>query len=380
MKIENLTSEQQMFREAFRQFIEREISPFYQTWEDAGLVSRAVWQKAGAQGFLSMDVPEVYGGGGASDFRFNAVVTGELARAGASGVGFSIHNDMVVPYLRDLGDEEQKQRWLPKLASGELIGAVAMTEPDTGSDLAAVRTTAERRADHYLLNGQKTFISNGILNDLVVVVAKTNPAAGARGISLLVVERGMEGYERGRNLEKVGLHAQDTAELFFRDVRVPFTNLLGEENRGFAYLMQKLAQERLAIAIAAVAAAEAALAQTVAYAKQRTAFGKPIGSFQHSRFKLAEMQTEVEIGRVFVDDCIRLHNEGVLTAEKAAMAKWWTTDLQVRLVDQCVQLHGGYGYMLEYPIARAYVDARAQRIYGGTNEIMKEVIGRGMGL
>lgn len=380
MKIENLTSEQQMFREAFRQFIEREILPFYQTWEEAGVVSRAVWQKAGVQGFLCMDVPEVYGGGGASDFRFNAIVTGELARAGASGVGFSIHNDMVVPYLRDLGDEEQKQRWLPKLATGESIGAVAMTEPNTGSDLAAVQTTAERRADHYLLNGQKTFISNGILNDLVVVVAKTNPAAGARGISLLVVERGMDGYERGRNLEKVGLHAQDTAELFFRDVRVPFTNLLGEENRGFAYLMKKLAQERLAIAIAAVAAAEAALAQTVAYVKQRTAFGKPVGSFQHSRFKLAEMQTEVEIGRVFVNDCVRLHNERALTAEKAAMAKWWTTDLQVRLVDQCVQLHGGYGYMLEYPIARAYVDARAQRIYGGTNEIMKEVIGRGMGL
>ena len=287
---------------------------------------------------------------------------------------------MVVPYLRDLGSEAQKRRWLPRLAQGEAIGAVAMTEPNTGSDLAAVQTRAERQGDYYLVNGQKTFISNGILNDLVIVVAKTNPAAGARGISLLVVERGMEGYERGRNLEKVGLHAQDTAELFFRDVEIPMGNLLGEENRGFVYLMRGLAQERLAIAISAMAAAEAALAQTIAYIKERTAFGKPIGSFQHSRFKVAEMQTEVEIGRVFVDDCIRLHNEGKLTAERAAMAKWWSTDLQVRVVDDCVQLHGGYGYMLEYPIARAYVDARAQRIYGGTNEIMKEVIGRGLGL
>lgn len=380
MKVENLTAEQQMFRDAFHDFVAREIVPNYRQWEDAGIVPRELWRKAGAQGFLCMDVPEAYGGGGAEDYRFNALVVEELARAGASGVGFSVHNDMVVPYLRDFGDEAQKQRWLPRLASGEWIGAVAMTEPGTGSDLAAVQTTARRQDDHYLLNGQKTFISNGLLNDLVVVVAKTNPAAGARGISLLVVERGMEGYERGRNLEKVGLHAQDTAELFFQEVRVPLANLLGEENRGFGYLMRKLAQERLAIAISAVAAAEAALEQTVAYVKERTAFGKPVGSFQNSRFRLAEMQTEVEIGRVFVDDCIRLHNEGALTADKAAMAKWWTTDLQVRVVDHCMQLHGGYGYMLEYPIARAYVDARAQRIYGGTNEIMKEVIGRGMGL
>lgn len=380
MKTENLTAEQQMFREAFRHFVEREILPHYQAWEDVGIVPRALWEEAGKQGFLCMDVPEVYGGGGAEDFRFNAIVTDELARAGASGVGFSIHNDMVVPYLRDLGNEAQKRRWLPQLASGKAIGAVAMTEPNTGSDLAAVQTTAERNGDHYLLNGQKTFISNGILNDLVIVVAKTNPGAGSRGISLLAVERSMEGYERGRNLEKVGLHAQDTAELFFRDVHVPADNLLGEENQGFAYLMRALAQERLVIAIGAMAAAEAALAQTVTYIKERTAFGKPVGSFQNSRFKVAEMQTEVEIGRVFVDDCIRLHNESALTAEKAAMAKWWTTDLQGRVIDQCVQLHGGYGYMLEYPIARAYVDARAQRIYGGTNEIMKEVIGRGMGL
>jgi long-chain-acyl-CoA dehydrogenase len=352
-----------MFRDAFRSFVAREIVPYHPQWEEAGIVAREVWRKAGAQGFLCMDVPQAYGGGGVEDFRYNALVVEELARAGASGVGFSVHNDMVVPYLRDLGDEEQKRRWLPKLASGEWIGAVAMSEPNAGSDLAAVQTTAVPHGDHYLLNGQKTFISNGILNDLVVVVAKTKADAGARGVSLLVVERGMEGYE-----------------LFFRDVRVPAANLLGQENEGFRYLMQKLAQERLAIAIAAVAAAEAALAQTVAYCRQRTAFGRPIGSFQNSRFRLAEMQTEVEIGRVFVDHCILLHNERRLTSEKAAMAKWWTTDMQVQVIDQCVQLHGGYGYMLEYPIARAYIDARAQKIYGGSNEIMKEVIGRALDL
>jgi long-chain-acyl-CoA dehydrogenase len=380
VKRENLTAEQQMFREAFRQFVQREITPHYRTWEEEGIVPRELWLKAGSQGFLCMDVPETYGGGGAADFRFNAIVTAELARAGATGVGFSIHNDMVVPYIRDFGSEEQKRRWLPRLASGAAIGAVAMTEPNTGSDLAAVQTTAERQGDQYLLNGQKTFISNGVLNDLVIVVAKTNVAAGARGISLLVVEREMDGYERGRTLEKIGLHAQDTAELFFRDVRVPATNLLGEENRGFAYLMQKLPQERLAIAVSAIAAADATLNATVAYVKDRVAFGQPIGSFQNSRFRIAEMATEVEIGRVFVDDCLHLHNRGDLTPEKAAMAKWWTTELQGRVVDQCVQLHGGYGYMLEYAVARAYLDARAQRIYGGTNEIMKEVIGRGMGL
>jgi long-chain-acyl-CoA dehydrogenase len=380
MHEEILDPEHLMFRDAFRAFVAREIVPHYADWEQVGQVSREVWRKAGAAGYLCIDVPTRYGGGGVSDFRYNALIIEELARANASSVGFGIHNDMVVPYIRDFGSEKQKERWLPNLANGSWIGAVAMTEPNTGSDLAAITTYAEAVDDGYVLNGQKTFISNGILNDLVVVVARTKPGAGARGLSLLVVERGMRGYERGRRLEKVGLRAQDTAELFFRDVHVPATNLLGEENQGFNYLMQKLAQERLAIAVGAVASAAAALSDTVSYCKQRMAFGQPIGSFQHSRFVLAELQTEVELGETFIDRCVLLHNEGRLTPETAAMAKWWATDMQVRLIDRCVQLHGGYGYMLEYPIARAYLDARAQKIYGGTNEIMKEVIGRAMGL
>lgn len=379
MQASLLTDEHVMFRDAFRRFVEREVVPYHGEWEKVGCVSREVWRKAGEQGFLCVDVAEEYGGMGVRDFRYNAIVIEELARAGASGVGFSIHSDMVVPYITTFGNEAQKGRWLPKLVRGEMVAAVAMSEPNTGSDLAGVQTTAIRQGDYYVLNGQKTFISNGLLNDLVVVVAKTRPEAGGRGVSLLVVERGMAGYERGRRLEKVGLQAQDTAELYFRDVRVPAENLLGEENQGFVYLMRNLAQERLAIAVLAVAAAETALEHTIGYCRQRTAFGQPIGTFQNSRFKLAEMRTEVEIGRVFIDHCILLHNEGALTAEKAAMAKWWATDMQVRLIDECVQLHGGYGYMLEYPIAKAYLDARAQKIYGGTNEIMKEIIGRSMG-
>jgi alkylation response protein AidB-like acyl-CoA dehydrogenase len=375
---DELTPELRMFRDAFRRFVAAEVTPYYEQWEADGCVSRAVWEKAGAQGFLCLDVPEAYGGGGVDDYRYNAIVIAELARAGAPGVAFSVHSDMVVPYIRDHGDEEQKRRWLPPMARGELIGAVAMSEPNTGSDLAAIQTSALRDGDGYLLNGQKTFISNGLLNDLVIVVARTAPGTGARGLTLLVVERGMPGYERGRRLEKLGMHAQDTAELFFRDVRVPLANRLGQENHGFRYLMQGLAQERLAIAIAAVAAAGAALEQTIAYTQQRTAFGQPIAAFQNTRFRLAEMHTEVELGRVFIDHCLQLHNQRRLTAEKAAMAKWWATDMQVRVVDACLQLHGGYGYMLEYPIARAYRDARAQKIYGGTNEIMKEVIGRAL--
>jgi long-chain-acyl-CoA dehydrogenase len=378
MQDDLLTGELRMFRDAFRRFVAAEIVPHYRQWEQDGVVSRSLWERAGAQGFLCPDVPEEYGGGGVHDFRYNAIIVEEIARAGAPGVAFSVHNDMVVPYIRDHGDEAQKRRWLPGMARGALIGAVAMTEPDTGSDLAAIQASAVREGDCYRLNGQKTFISNGLLNDLVVVVARTEPGGGARGLSLLVVERDMPGYERGRRLEKLGLHAQDTAELFFRDVRVPVANRLGEENEGFRYLMHGLAQERLAIAIAAVASAEAALEQTVAYTRQRLAFGQPVASFQNSRFRLAEMQTEVELGRVFVDHCLLLHNERRLTAEKAAMAKWWTTAMQLRVIDGCLQLHGGYGYMLEYPIARAYRDARAQTIYGGTNEIMKEVIGRAL--
>ncbi|WP_448541946.1 acyl-CoA dehydrogenase family protein [Roseiflexus sp.] len=372
--------EHDLFRAAFRAFVEREIAPFHAEWERAGAVPRDLWQAAGRQGFLCMDVPEEYGGAGARDYRFNVVIGEELWRAGATGPGFVLHTDIVVPYITNYGTPEQRQRWLPRCVSGECITAIAMTEPGAGSDLAAIRTTARRDGDAYLLNGQKTFISNGILNDLVIVAAKTNPEAGHKGISLLVVERDMPGYERGRRLEKIGLHAQDTAELFFHNVRVPCDHLLGEEGQGFRYLMEQLPRERLAIAVGAVAAAEAALEQTIRYCREREAFGRPIGALQSVRFTLAELVTEVQIGRVFVDQCVLALNRGELTAETAAMAKWWTTELQQRVVHACLQLHGGYGYMREYPIARAFMDARVQTIYGGTTEIMKEIIGRSLKL
>jgi alkylation response protein AidB-like acyl-CoA dehydrogenase len=374
--------EHAMFREAFRHFVAKEIVPYNEQWERDGIVSRELWLKAGEQGFLGLQVPEEYGGVGVSDFGYSAIVAEELARAGVSsaGMGMGLHNDIVLPYLLRYATEEQKQRWLPRMCSGELITAIAMSEPNTGSDLASISTTAQCKVDHYLLNGQKTFITNGILSDVVIVVAKTDPEKRHKGISLLVVERGMPGFQRGRKLEKMGLKAQDTAELFFEDVEVPVKNLLGEEGKGFYYLMSKLPEERLNVAIGAVAACEVALEITLEYCKERTAFGQPIGSFQNSRFKLAEMQTEIEIARVFVDRCIEELNAGELSAETAAMAKWWTSDLQKRVLDQCVQLHGGYGYMLEYPIARAYLDARVQSIYAGTNEIMKEIIGRSMGV
>ena len=376
-----LTEEHRMFREAFRKFAEREIVPHQEQWEKDGIVSREVWQKAGAAGFLCMDVPEEYGGLGVKDYRYHVIVAEELARVGEAGAGFALHTDMIVPYITNFGSEAQKARWLPGLVSGDLIASVAMSEPNTGSDLQGVQTTAVKSPDgsHYTVNGQKTFISNGILNDLVVVVAKTDPDQGARGISLIVLERGMEGYERGRNLDKIGMRSQDTAELYFKDVKVPAENLLGQEGHGFYYLMQGLPQERLAIAVGAIAAAEVALEQTMQYCQERTAFGRPIGKFQNSRFKLAEMKTEVEVGRVFADHSVMLHNEGKLTVDKAAMAKWWLTELEWRVIDQCLQLHGGYGYMMEYPIAKHFINARAQRIYGGTNEIMKEIIGRSLG-
>ena len=373
------TEEHKMFRDAFRRFVEKEIAPYYEAWWADGVVSREVWLKAGGNGFLGTDVPEDYGGGGIRDYRYNLVMVEELARAGKMGIGFPIHNDIVIPYLLNYTSEAQRQRWLPKVVSGEYITAIAMTEPDTGSDLAAIRTTARRDGDHYILNGQKTFISNGILNDLVVVVAKTDLEKGHKGISLLAVERGMPGYERGPNLEKIGLHAQDTSELYFKDVHVPEENLLGEEGQGFIYLMNQLPQERLTIAASAVAAAEAVLEMTTKYCLERTAFGRPIGKFQNSRFVLAEMRTEIEVGQSFIDRCVVAHNDGELDAIEAAMAKLWTTEMQKRVVDQCLQLHGGYGYMLEYPIARAYLDARAQTIHGGTSEIMKEIIGRSLG-
>jgi len=353
--------------------------PNYEQWEKDGIVSREVWRKAGHAGFLCMDAPEEFGGAGVRDFRYNAVINEEIARVGYKGAAFTLQNDVIFPYLMRLCNDEQKRRWLPKVVRGEIITAIAMTEPGTGSDLAGVRTTALDKGDHYLVNGQKTFITNGILNDLVIVVAKTDPSEKHRGISLIVVERGMEGYERGRNLEKIGLKAQDTAELFFSNVKVPKENLLGELGRGFSNLMKNLPQERLSIAVNAVASAEVYLEWTAKYCQEREAFGRPIGKFQNSRFKLAEMKTEITIGRVFVDRCVLELNQGSLTAEEAAMAKWWTTDLQKRVVDQCLQLHGGYGYMMEYPIARAFLDSRVATIYGGTNEIMKEIIGRSMG-
>ncbi len=370
------TSEHLLFQHSFRTFVEREIAPHYARWEQEGIVDRACWARAGAAGFLALGVPEEDGGSGIDDFRYNTVIVEELARNYFMGVGFPVHIDIVTPYLVHLAAGEQRQRWLPKVVSGEWIAAIAMTEPNAGSDLAGIRTTAQRVGSHYILNGQKTFISNGINNDLVIVAAKTDPAVGHRGVSLLVVERSMEGYTRGRNLEKTGLHAQDTADLFFDNVQVPVENLLGAEGGGFACLMRELPQERLTIAVSAIAAAEAAFAWTLAYTTERSAFGQRIADFQHSRFLLADMQTELTIWRTFVDRCIEAHLVGQLNAEEAAMAKYWTTELQKRVVDHCLQLHGGYGYMREYSISRAYLDARVQTIHGGTSEIMREIIGR----
>ncbi|HEU4515333.1 MAG TPA: acyl-CoA dehydrogenase family protein [Nocardioidaceae bacterium] len=372
--------EHESFRQTVRSFIDKEIAPHHEQWEKDGIVDRSVWTKAGSLGLLCFDVPEEYGGAGVTDFRYNLVMAEELTRAGVNGPGFLVHTDIIVPYITSLGTPDQKQRWLPGLVSGETISAIAMTEPGAGSDLQGIRTTAVDKGDHYVLNGSKTFISNGILADLVIVVAKTDPSAGHKGVSLLVVERGMDGFERGRNLDKMGLKAQDTAELFFDNVIVPKDNLLGEEGSGFISLMVNLPQERLSIAMIAAAACEHILELSLAYAKERQAFGKPIGSFQHNRFLLAEMATEAHIARVFVDDCVTRHNQGKLDATLASMAKWWTTELQNRLVNHAVQIHGGYGYMNEYPIARAYVDSRIQTIYGGTTEIQKEIIGRSLGL
>ncbi|MFN8193441.1 MAG: acyl-CoA dehydrogenase family protein [Nocardioidaceae bacterium] len=374
------TEEHEAFRQVCGTFLDREAVPHHARWEADGVVDRDVWRKAGEQGLLGLQLPEEYGGGGTADFRFNAVLGEEMTKRGIHGCAFTLFNDMIAPYLLASATEEQRKRWLPGLCSGELIAAIAMTEPGAGSDLQGIRTSAVDAGDHYVLNGQKTFISNGILADLVVVVARTDPEAGHQGISLLVVERGMPGFERGRNLDKIGQHAQDTAELFFSDVRVPKENLLGEEGSGFVQLMTNLSQERLSIAISAAAACELVLEMCLGYAKERTAFGRPIGRFQHNRFLLAEMATEAHIARVFVDDCIDRHVRGELDAATASMAKWWATELQVKLVDRGVQLHGGYGYMTEYPIARAYLNSRVQTIYGGTTEIQKEIIGRSLGI
>jgi alkylation response protein AidB-like acyl-CoA dehydrogenase len=372
--------EHEDFRASVRTFLEKEVVPFHDQWEKDGQVSREVWTKAGEAGLLCFDVDEQYGGAGVKDFRYNTVVAEEMARVGASGPGFPVHSDIIVPYISALGTDEQKQRWLPGLVSGEIISAIAMTEPGAGSDLQGIRTSAVDKGDHYVLNGSKTFISNGILSDLVIVVCRTDPDAGHKGISLLVVERGMQGFERGRNLDKVGMKAQDTAELFFDNVEVPKENLLGEEGSGFISLMMNLGQERISIAAMAVAAIEHVLDISLAYAKERTAFGKPIGSFQHNRFVLAEMATHAHIARVFINDCILKLNAGEVDPALASMAKWWTTELQKQVVDAGVQLHGGYGYMMEYPIAKAFTDSRIQTIYGGTTEIQKEIIGRSLGI
>jgi alkylation response protein AidB-like acyl-CoA dehydrogenase len=372
--------EHEAFRSAVGTFLDKEVVPFHDQWEKDGVVDREVWRKAGGQGLLGLQLPEKYGGGGTDDFRYNVVIGEEMTRRGVYGAAFPLFNDMIVPYLVASANDEQKQRWFPRLASGELIAAIAMSEPEAGSDLQGIRTTAVDKGDHYVLNGQKTFISNGILADLVIVVAKTDPEAGHKGISLLVVERGTDGFERGRNLDKIGQHAQDTAELFFDNVAVPKENLLGEEGAGFLYLMTNLSQERLSIAVSAASACEQVLRECLTYVKERTAFGRPIGKFQHNRFTVAEMATETHIARVFIDDCIKRHVAGDLDASTASMAKWWTTELQKRIVDQGVQLFGGYGYMMEYPIARAFVNSRVQTIYGGTTEIQKEIIGRSLGL
>ena len=375
-----LEQEHEDFRAVARAFFEREVVPFHEQWERDGIVDREVWRKAGERGLLCFDVDEAYGGAGIKDFRYNMVLAEESARQAVTLGATRVHCDLVLPYLLEYATEEQKRRWLPGCVSGDLVTAIAMTEPGAGSDLQGIRTTAVDAGDHYVLNGSKTFISNGILADLVVVVCRTNPEAGHQGISLLVVERGMEGFEHGRNLDKMGLHAQDTAELSFTDVRVPKDTLLGAEGSGFISLMENLPQERISIGCIAVAAIEHVLDLCLAYAKEREAFGKPIGKFQHNRFVLAEMATEAHIARVFINDCVLKLNAGEVDTSLASMAKWWTTELQKRVVDAGVQLHGGYGYMNEYPISKAYTDSRIQTIYGGTTEIQKEIIGRMLGL
>ena len=373
-------ADHEAFRDSFRRFMDKEIAPFHEDWEEQGYVDRAVWRKAGENGFLCMTMPQAYGGSDA-DKLYSVVQMEELARGGFSGIGYGLHSEIVAPYILHYGTEAQKQKYLPLLATGEMVGAIAMSEPAAGSDLQGVKSTAIKQADgSYLLNGSKTFITNGWHADLVIVVAKTDPAAGAKGTSLLLIERGMPGFEKGKRLKKLGMKAQDTSELFFDNVRVPPENLLGTEGKGFICLMEQLPWERLQIAIGAVSAAQAAIDWTVAYVKDRKVFGQTVAAFQNTRYKLAEMQTEVQVARVFVDKCCELVAVDQLDTATASMAKYWCSDLQCKVMDECVQLFGGYGYMWEYPITRAYADARVQRIYGGTNEIMKEVISRGMGL
>jgi len=371
-------SEHEQYRDSVRKFLEAEVVPYHAQWEKDGEIDKALWLKAGEQGFLCTGAPEQYGGVGV-DFRYSAIFAEEMTRLGLTGItGLVLHSDVVVPYILNNGSEAIKQKYIPGCISGEVITAIAMTEPGTGSDLQGIKTTAVRDGDEYVINGAKTFITNGQQADLVVVVCKTDPDAGAQGISLILVETSSAGFERGTNLEKVGMKASDTSELFFQDVRVPKENVLGQEGHGFYYLMQELPQERIGIAMVAIAGAETALAQTVDYVKERKAFGQPIANFQNTQFKLAQLDAEITAMRVFVDRCLELHVEGKLDAVTASKAKLITTELQSKVIDECLQLHGGYGYMWEYPVARAYADTRIQRIFGGTSEVMKLIIGRAL--
>lgn len=371
--------EHELFREQFKKFCEREITPNVDRWEEQRIVDRDTWKRAGEQGYLCPMLDPKYGGSGV-DFGYAAIINEEIVRAGSSGFTAGLHSDIVVPYIDSYGNEAQKERWLPGCAAGDTITAIAMTEPNTGSDLASIKTTAVRDGDSYVINGQKTFISNGILCDLVIVAAKTDPESRHGGVSLIVVENGTAGFEKGRKLNKMGMHSQDTAELHFSDCRVPVDNLLGEEGQGFYYLMEKLQQERLVCAIGAQAGMETVLAETVKYAQERQAFGKPIAKFQNTQFKLAEIATEVELGRVFVDRLIEEHIKGAPIIKETSMAKWWVTEMCKRNIDLCLQFFGGYGFMEEYQICRAYRDARVQTIFAGTTEIMKIIIAKSMGL
>lgn len=370
--------EHDMFRQSLKDFIAKEITPFNAEWEKNKMVSRESWLKLGENGFLCLQAPEEFGGIGINDFRYNAIFTEELGLSGCSGpaIGYPLHSDIVFPYILHYGTQQAKQKYIPKMITGEYISAVAMTEPGAGSDLQNIRATAEDKGDHYLINGSKTFITNGYLADVVVVAAKTDPSKGAKGISLFVVDNTMEGFTKGLPFEKVGLHAQDTCELFFVDVKVPKENLLGKIGEGFKYLMTELAQERLIVSLAALSLAEFTLKTTIDYVKSRPAFGKTVADFQNSRFKLAEMAAKLEQARIYCDQLVVLHNDKKVDAAMSSAAKYLMTELQCEVADECVQLHGGYGYMWEYPVARAYADARVQRIYAGTNEIMKELIAR----
>jgi acyl-CoA dehydrogenase len=368
-------SDHEMFRDSLRKFIETEAMPHHEQWEKDGMVSDEIWLKAGEQGFLCPMIPEEYGGVG-TDFLYNCIVNEEIGRSGCTGLGWTLHNDITVPYIVRYGSEEQKQKYLPRCITGELITAIAMTEPGAGSDLQGTNTTAVLDGDHYILNGSKTFITNGQKAGLVIVVAKTDTSAGSKGISLFLVEADLPGFSKGKNLTKLGLKAQDTSELFFQDVKVPKENLLGEEGRGFIYLMQDLPQERLSIAVGAVANAKAILGATIDYTKERKAFGTTVASFQNTQFKLAELSAEVDCAEVYIDRCTELLLEDKLDTVTASKAKLLTTDLQCKVADECLQLHGGWGYMWEYPVCRAFADSRIQRIYGGTNEIMKLIISR----